>query len=392
MAAKLTPAARPRIALVLQGGGALGAYQAGVYQALHEHGLTPDWVVGTSIGAINAALIAGNEPAARIGRLKAFWDEIAHADLFDMRQVPDDARRLNILMTTTDSMLQGVRGFYAPRWLSPFFAGLPVPAEAASFYDTRALRETLARLVDLHCLNQTSGIRLTVSAIKVTCGLLQHFDTAHQQVGIDHVMASGALPPGFPPVRIDGELYWDGGLYSNTPLEAVLADEPRVDTVCFMVDLWSAEGPEPATLEQVQTRQKEVLYASRSQRHIDAYLRGHTLRRMVRLLRDKVPDELLSADERREIDKVGRDTTIHIVRLTYAGRDWQMASKDINFSQGSIAWRWERGYQDALRAIADAAWLRDAPAGAGVLVHELTPAEYAPAEAAPGTAGRPAAG
>jgi NTE family protein len=376
MGAKTKTAGRPRIALVLQGGGALGAYQAGVYQALHEHGLTPDWVVGTSIGAINAALIAGNERAVRVARLREFWDEIAHRDLLDMRTVPDEVRRFNIMLTSTDSVMQGVRGFYAPRWFSPFFVGLPVSAESASFYDTHALAETLSRLVDLRCLNETSGIRLTVSAIKVTCGVLENFDTAHREVGIAHVMASGALPPGFPPVRIDGELYWDGGLYSNTPLEVVLGDEPRVDTVCFMVDLWSAQGPEPSSLEQVHTRQKEVMYASRSQRHIDAYLRGHRLRRMVRLLRDKVPDELLSDEERRDIDKVGGDNTIHIVRLTYAGRDWQMASKDINFSRGSIQWRWERGYQDALRALSHSAWLRRAPEGAGVLVHELAPDEY----------------
>lgn len=366
---------RPRVALVLQGGGALGAYQAGVYQAMHEHGLTPDWVVGTSIGAINAVLIAGNDRRTRLERLRTFWDEIAHRDLLDMRQVHDEARRFNIMLTTCDSVTKGVHGFYAPRWLSPFFGGWAVPAESASFYDTRALEDTLTRLVDLRCLNETSGIRMTVSAIRVTCGRLENFDTARQTVGIKHVMASGALPPGFPPVRIDGELYWDGGLYSNTPLETVLIDEPRVDTICFMVDLWSAEGPEPQSLEQVHTRQKEVMYASRSRRHIDAYLRGHKLRRMVRMLREKVPDELLDEDERREIDKVGADTTMHIVRLAYAGRDWQMASKDINFSRGSIEWRWEQGYKDALRAIEHSAWLGDAPEGAGVLVHELSPAE-----------------
>lgn len=363
------------MALVLQGGGALGAYQAGVYQALHEHGLTPDWVVGTSIGAINAALIAGNERDTRLAQLRTFWDEVAHQDLLDMSKIPDSARQFNIMMTTCDSVAKGVPGFYAPRWFNPFFAGWPVPPEAASFYDTRALEETLTRLVDLRSLNETSGIRLTVSAIKVTCGRLENFDTAHQTVGIKHVMASGALPPGFPPVRIDGELYWDGGLFSNTPLETVLADEPHVDTICFMVDLWSAEGPEPHTLEQVHTRQKDVLFASRSRRHIDAYLRGHRLRRMVRMLRKKVPDHMLSEEERRELDKVGIDTTMHIVRLAYAGRDWQMASKDINFSRGSIEWRWDLGYRDALRAIDHSAWLGETPEGAGVLVHELVPSE-----------------
>ncbi|WP_292937075.1 patatin-like phospholipase family protein [Noviherbaspirillum sp.] len=364
---------RPRVALVLQGGGALGAYQAGVYQALHEHGLTPDWVVGTSIGAINAALIAGNERAQRLSRLREFWDEIAHHDLIDMRSVPDPARRFNTMLTTFDSVTRGVPGFYALRWFNPFFAGLIVPPEQASFYDTSPLEETLGRLVDIDYLNTPGGIRLTVSAIKVTCGHLEHFDTAHREVSIKHVMASGALPPGFPPVRVDGDLYWDGGLYSNTPLEIVLGDEPRADTVCFMVDLWSPEGPEPTTLEQVHTRQKDVLYASRSRRHIDAYLRGHRLRRMVRMLRQKVPDDMLSAEERAEVDKVGVDTTMHIIRLAYAGRDWQMASKDLNFSRGSIEWRWDQGYKDALRAVQHAAWRTEAPEGAGVLVHELVP-------------------
>jgi len=365
--------ARPRVALVLQGGGALGAYQAGVYQALHEHGLTPDWVVGTSIGAINGAIIAGNERANRLDRLRTFWNEVAHSDLLDMRSVPDPARRLNTMFTTIDTVTRGVPGMYALRWFNPFFAGWPVAAESASFYDTSPLEETLNRLVDLECLNASSGIRLTVSAIKVTCGRLDNFDTAHHPVSIKHVMASGALPPGFPPVRVDGELYWDGGLYSNTPLETVLADEPRVDTICFMVDLWSADGPEPNTLEQVYTRQKDVLYASRSQRHIDAYLRGYRLRRLIRTLRAKVPDHLLSEEELRELEKVGTDTTMHIVRLAYAGRDWQMASKDINFSKGSIEWRWDQGYQDAMRAIEHGAWRAEAPEGAGVLVHEIGP-------------------
>jgi NTE family protein len=364
---------RPRVALVLQGGGALGAYQAGVYQALHEHGLTPDWVVGTSIGAINGAIIAGNERPVRLERLKAFWDEVAHSDMLDMRKVPDSARRLNTMFSTMDTVTQGVPGMYSLRWFNPFFAGWPVDAESASFYDTSPLEETLTRLVDLQALNASSGIRLTVSAIKVICGRLDNFDTAHHPVSIKHVMASGALPPGFPPVRIDGDLYWDGGLYSNTPLETVLADEPRVDTICFMVDLWSPDGPEPNTLEQVYTRQKDVLYASRSRRHIDAYLRGHRLRRMIRNLRAKVPEHLLSEDELRELDKVGTDTTMHIVRLAYAGRDWQMASKDINFSKGSIEWRWEQGYQDAMRAIENGAWRAEAPEGAGVLVHEIGP-------------------
>lgn len=368
-------AARPRIALVLQGGGALGAYQAGVFQAMDEHGLTPDWVIGTSIGAINAALIAGNRGSERVARLKQFWDEVAQNDLLDMRRVPDPVRHFNTMLNTMSALTQGVQGFYSPRWCNPFAAGWPVAPEAASFYDTAPLERTLAGLVDFDCLNGGSGIRLTVSAIRIDCGQLDNFDSASRRMTLKHILASGALPPGFPPVRIDGRLYWDGGLYSNTPLETLLADEPRIDTTCFMVDLWSADGPEPQTLEQVQTRQKDVMFASRSQRHIDAYLRGHKLRRMVRMLRDKLPPEALSDEERRQVEAVGADSTVHIVRLAYAGRDWQMASKDINFSRGSIEWRWEQGYRDALRAIKEGAWRQHTPEGSGILVHDILPAD-----------------
>jgi NTE family protein len=362
-----------RVALVLQGGGALGAYQAGVYQALHEHGLTPDWVVGTSIGAINAAIIAGNPRSIRVQRLKEFWDAVAHRDLLDMRRVPDPARKLNTWLATIDTVVHGVRGFFTPRPPNPFDAGLPVPPEEASFYDTSELADTLKRLVDFGYLNMPGGMRLTVSAIKVTCGKLINFDSAKQDIGVEHVMASGALPPGFPPVRIDGDLYWDGGLYSNTPLEIVLEDEPRHDRLCFMVDLWSADGPEPCTFDEVRTRQKDITFASRSDRHIHTYLRMHNLRRIVRAMHDQLSDESKRDAGLIELDKLGSDTTMHIVRLVYAGRDWNMASKDINFSKGSIEWRWEQGYNDAMRAVEHAGWLASVPAETGVVIHELAP-------------------
>jgi NTE family protein len=231
-----------RIVLVLQGGGALGAYQAGVYQALHEHGLAPEWVVGTSIGAINAALLAGNPAQVRLQRVKQFWDRVSHRDLIDPARIPDAQRRSNVWLSTLDTVLRGVPGFFAPRPFSLFPMGLAVEPELASYYDTKALADTLAELVDFDYLNATGGMRLTVNAMKVKTGDLVSFDSAHEALSCDHVRASGALPPGFPPVRIDGELYWDGGLYSNTPLETVLDDVPHVDTLCFMVDLWSAEG------------------------------------------------------------------------------------------------------------------------------------------------------
>ena len=211
-----------RIVLVLQGGGALGAYQAGVFQALHEHGLAPDWIVGTSIGAINGAILAGNPHETRLARLRQFWEGISHRDPFDMARLPDAQRRSNILMQTWDTLLRGVPGFFKPRLLSPFAAGMAVAPEEASFYDTAELGGTLNSLIDFDYLNGPEGMRLTVNALKVTCGTLRSFDNRDLDIHAGHILASGALPPGFPAVRVDGDLYWDGGLYSNTPLETVL--------------------------------------------------------------------------------------------------------------------------------------------------------------------------
>ena len=360
-----------RVALVLQGGGALGAYQAGVYQALHEHDLIPDWVVGTSIGAINAALIAGNAPSARLPRLEEFWHSVARDDLLDMERIPDTLRRSNTWLASLDAGMRGVPGFFSPRLFNPFAAGMAVAPESASFYDTQALSETLARLVDFPHLGSTDAMRLTVSAMRVTSGELVCFDSARGLLGVEHIMASGALPPGFPPVRVDGELYWDGGLYSNTPLDIVLDDEPRTDTLCFMVDLWRAEGAEPTTLEEVQTRQKDVMFASRSNQHIEDYRRTHDLRRAVQALHARLPAKHKDDPELQKIAALGCDTTMHIVRLPYPGQDWHMASKDINFSRGSIQWRWDRGYRDAGRAIEQAGWLAPVPSHCGVVVHEL---------------------
>ncbi|MBC7623483.1 MAG: patatin-like phospholipase family protein [Aeromicrobium sp.] len=362
-----------RIVLVLQGGGALGAYQAGVYQALQEHNLAPNWVVGTSIGAINAAIIAGNFPENRVSRLRAFWDRVAQSDSYDMNKVVDTARKFNTWLSTVNATVSGIKGFFAPRKMSLFPAGLAVAPEEASYYDTAELAVTLNELIDFDYLNAPGGIRLSVNAVKVTQGTLVSFDSLHQPLGVNHIMASGALPPGFPPVRIDGDLYWDGGLYSNTPLETVLDDKPPVDTLCFMVDLWSADGPEPTTSDEVQTRQKDVMFASRSTRHIESYVRLHNLQRTVRTLYNKLPAKLKSELGKDVLAALGHDTTLHIVRLEYGGQDWHMAGKDINFSKGSIEWRWEQGYRDATRGIAQAGWLAAVKDQSAIVVHELGP-------------------
>ncbi|MBV8125276.1 MAG: patatin-like phospholipase family protein [Paucibacter sp.] len=362
-----------RVVLVLQGGGAMGAYQAGVFEAMYEHQLAPDWIVGTSIGAINAAIVAGNPRETRLARLRAFWERISHRDSVDLNALSDAQRRASVQLQTWDTLLRGVPGFFSPRAFNPFAAGLPVPPEQASFYDTGELASTLNELVDFEYLNAPGGIRLTVNALQVTTGTLRRFDNRELNLHADHIRASGALPPGFPPVRIDGELYWDGGLYSNTPLETVLDDSDNVDTLCFMVDLWNAQGDEPATLEEVQTRQKDVSYASRSQRHIEDYLASHKMRAKLRELYTALPPEARNEAQAKELEALGRGATLHIVRLSYAGVDWHMASKDINFSRGSTAWRWDQGYQDAQRAIEAAGWLALVTDGAPLVVHELPP-------------------
>ena len=362
-----------RIVLVLQGGGALGAYQAGVYQALHEHDLVPDWIVGTSIGAINAALLAGNHKADRLQKLKQFWDRVSHSDGIDLANLTDTHRRSSVWMSTFDTVLRGVPGFFKPRLLSWFGMGAEVAPEEASFYDTAPLAETLDELVDFDYLNAPGGMRLTINALKVKTGELVNFDNAYLRMNARHVLASGALPPGFAAVRIDDELYWDGGLYSNTPLATVLDDLPHVDTLCFMVDLWSADGPEPNTLDEVQTRLKDVTFASRSKRHIDDYLSTHNMQHKLRELYALLPARAKTETVAAELAALGADSTMHVVRLPYAGRDWHMASKDINFSKGSITWRWEQGYKDALRAIDHAGWLNTVPEETGLVVHELPP-------------------
>lgn len=241
----------------------------------------------------------------------------------------------------------------------------------ASFYDTSELAATLMRLVDFDCLNRIDAMRLTVNALKVTDGELAGFDNRTQAMTVDHILASGALPPAFPPVRIDGQLYWDGGLYSNTPLETILTDQPPVETLCFMVDLWRAQGPEPTTIDEVYTRQKDIVFSSRSTRHISAYMRTHDLQCMLQRAYQMLPPSSQREISSAVLPLLVPETNMHIVRLIYPGRDWGMASKDINFSRSSIQWRWEQGYQDASRAIRGAKWLAEVKGHQSVIVHEL---------------------
>ncbi|MGH9791628.1 MAG: patatin-like phospholipase family protein [Candidatus Acidiferrales bacterium] len=348
-----------RVALVLQGGGALGAYQAGVFQALDEHGFTPDWVGGTSIGAINGAIIAGNPPARRFERLRDFWNTVAQQDPVDLRAFPDAVRQAYSFWSAAAACIAGRPGFFSPQ-----------PFPTTGFYDTRPLREMLAKLVDFDFFND-GAIRFSLGAVHVASGRLRYFDNAFQRIGIEHILASSALPPAFPPVRVDGELYWDGGLYSNTPLDVVLDDYPRVNTLCFMIDLWSARGEEPRSISQTLNRQKDILYASRSEQNIETYQAMHHLRRVIRELYRSLSEAKGAEPAMKKLAESGCHTTMDIVHLGNRDRAWELASKDADFSHTVIDERWQLGHADALRVLERAAWMDPPDTLAGVVVHPM---------------------
>ena len=362
------PALPGQVVLVLQGGGALGAYQVGVYEALNEAGIEPDWIIGTSIGAINGAVIAGNKPADRVVRLHELWERFQHESLFPvLRYWPGAGETFESFST----FAFGIPHFFSPR-LSPW--GGPhakVGLDAASYYDTTPLRKTLSSLIDLSALNAAHP-RLTVGAVNVTNGELRYFDSRAGALGLDQVMASGALPPGFPAIRVDGEAYWDGGLYSNTPLEAVLDDNPRRDSVIFGVNVWQPVGHEPESLWQVMARQKEIRYASRDESNIARQKQIHRLRHVIRELASNLSAEKQATPECRELASWGCGTTMHVVRLLAPALDGEDYTKDLDFSAEGIRFRREAGLSDGRRVIERAPWERRVDAREGVVVHELS--------------------
>lgn len=352
------------IALVLQGGGALGAYQAGAYQALHEAGIEPDWVAGVSIGAINGAIVAGNPPERRLDMLRRFWEGVTApfdgllGGLLATAEPPargSHVRRVVNGLHAAEAMFRGAPGFFAPRfppaWLHP-----PGSPDATSFYDTSALRRTLEAIVDFDRINRGST-RLSLGAVNIRSGNFVYFDTRTDVIGAAHVMASGALPPGFPPVEIAGEHYWDGGLVSNTPLHWVVQDRPMRDTLAFQVDLWSAKGELPQDLSDVVMRQKEIQYSSRTRFNTDQFERNHRLLAALRSLLGKVRPELLDTPEGRLLSETATLKVFNIVHLIYRSRHYESDTKDYEFSRRSMLEHWEAGHNDAVRTLRDPAAL-----------------------------------
>jgi len=350
-----------RIALLLQGGGALGSYQAGVYQAMAEANLHPDWVAGISIGAINSALIAGNPPERRVEALRDFWETITApalgipslfaATLGAMGLKGDFAHGLLNHAHACAALLDGASGFFKPRPVPPFLSAAG-SIEAESFYDVAPLKTTLERLVDFDRIN-AGTMRFSVGAVNVRTGNFEYFDTITHKIRPEHIMASGALPPGFPAARIDGEYYWDGGLISNTPLQWVLDSSPRRDTLAFQVDLWSARGEFPRDLAGLDLRQKDIRFSSRTRAATDQFKQEQRLRRALGQLVELVPKEaLLSAGpEIKLLIDQADEKVYNIVQLIYRAKNYESASKDYEFSRLTMEEHWTCGYNDAVRAL-----------------------------------------
>jgi NTE family protein len=354
---------------VLQGGGALGAYQVGVYQALHEAGVEPDWIVGTSIGAINAGLIAGNRRQDRLGRLDEFWKRM---------QRPDTLPLLPAWTGLADTwsywsiLASGIPGFFEPYLPAFWGARIPLDADRAGFYSTAALRNTLAELVDFSVIN-SGRPRLTVGAANVRTSMMHYFDSRACEITADHIMASGALPPAFPAVKIDGDFYWDGGILSNTPTEVIFDDNPRRNSLIFAVHLWNPTGPEPRSIWEVLHRQKDIQYSSRIANQISRQQQTHRLRHVVSQLVRHLPEDVRKSEAVRELAGYGCVTQMHVVRLLAPRLENENHTKDIDFSPSGIRMRREAGYAATMRALMQAPWQGEFDPIEGVILHEPMP-------------------
>ena len=343
-----------RIALILQGGGALGAYQAGVYQALAEANLHPDWVAGISIGAINSALIAGNPPQKRVERLREFWETVS-APPFGMPYIAALEGRDEFThgvinqVRSWGALVGGAPGFFQPRVPPPFLYPNGAP-EALSYYDVAPLRATLERLVDFDLIN-AGAMRFSVGAVNVRTGNFVYFDSTTHQIGPAHVMASGSLPPSFPPTEIEGEQYWDGGLVSNTPLDWVLDSRPGRDTLAFQIDLWSARGEFPRNLIEAESRQKEIRYSSRTRLASNQFKKKQIIRRAAHRLLAKMPTELLQTAEEEMLALEADEKVYNLVQLIYRAKHYEGNSKDYEFSRRTMEEHWRSGYNDAVRTL-----------------------------------------
>ena len=365
--------------LVLQGGGALGAYQAGVFESLSKVYRDPTWVAGISIGAINAALIAGNPAHSRVARLREFWELVSSALATSTCAQNLPAREGLNEASASQVMLFGVPGFFRPRFPpAPFQPRGSL--EAISYYDTAPLKSTLERLVDFDRIN-SGPVRLSVGAVNVRTGNFEYFDSTKQTIDARHIMASGALPPGFAPVEIDGEHYWDGGLVSNTPLQYVLDQPGKRRRVVFQVDLFAALGTVPTTLAEVTEREKDIRFSSRTRLNTTNELDRQVVAQAAKRLIDKLPPEWRDDPDVRALSRVRCETGVDVVHLIYRSKHYETQSKDYEFSRLSMREHWDAGRADMAHTLHDPRWLMHEPATTGVHVFDLTADQPTVAEA-----------
>jgi NTE family protein len=355
-----------KVGLVLQGGGALGSYQAGVYAALASSDYMPDWVAGVSIGAINGAIIAGNAPQDRVQRLRSFWEGVtAPTKLWPRTSGPLAAgqRWASAMM----AIAFGQPGFFAP---SPQ-AWFP-PDQRVSYYTTSALKQTLERLVDFDRINAGKEVRLSIGAVDVESSDFIYFDSREMAIGPEHVMASGALPPGFPPVEIDGRHYWDGGLFSNTPLQYMVDYSPRRSRVIFQVDLFPVRARHrPANLDEIHEREKDIRYASRTRLTTDTLRERHNVRHAINELHKLLPPEIAGTEQGKRLYEYGCVTTMDIVQLIYRPDEPQGSLKDFEFSRPAMELRWRQGLSDTRATLHASPWLAPMPGDLGVRVFDV---------------------
>lgn len=362
-----------KIVLVLQGGGALGAFQAGAYEALSKAGQEPEWLAGISIGSINAALIAGNPPGQRLQALRSFWEGITRAPwltgtIIEGGPMPGRVRAMFNEGRAAASTMFGVPDFFRPR-VPDLFSLFPGMMRQTSWYDTGPLRETLLRLIDFDYLNE-QGPRLTVGAVDVQTGNFQVFDSRETRIEVEHIMASGALPPGFPAVEIDGREYWDGGLVSNSPLQVVLSAPSNRPLCVYQVDLYQSRGPMPRTMAEVDQREKEIRFSSRTRLNTDDFRARHAISRAARRLRTKLPAHLQQDADLMTLIDGGSAHPVSLMHLIYRHADYESGTKDCEFSRLSMLDHWRAGLHDAERSLSDLRWTERAVPEDGLFIFD----------------------
>ena len=356
-----------KVGLVLQGGGALGSYQAGVYETLASSEYLPDWVAGISIGSINAAIIAGNPPEDRVQRLRNFWDDITTTTKMWPAVPPGPLAAWQNRASALTTVMFGQPGFFTPRPLQDWF----LPDNFVSYYTTTALKQTLARHVDFDRINGARDMRLSVGAVNVRTAQFSYFDSEKITIRPEHVMASGALPPVFPPVEIDGEQYWDGGLFSNTPLQYMVDYSPRRSRLIFQVDLFPAHGCLPDNFDEINEREKDVRYSSRTRLTTEMLREKHDVRHAINELHKLLPPDIANTEQAKRLYEYGCVTEMDIVQLIYRPIEPQGALKDFQFARSTMEARWQQGRSDARTTLHASPWLAPMPKELGVRVFDV---------------------